>query len=80
MESNWRFNVAAYDMMGSDWLLCADSVDDPGVILIVQRSIHPTWTYIYFVAGAGQLPILANVFLPDPAFPRFPHGWDVLPD
>lgn len=79
-ESNWRTNVALYNMMGSDWLLCADSVDAPGSILVVQRRVHPTWTYIYFVPAAGQLPVLANVFFPDPAFPSFPHGWEVLPD
>lgn len=73
-------NVLLYDMTDSDWLLCADLDGFVGQVLIVQRSIHPTWTYIYVVPSPGLLPVLANVFVPDPDFPHFPFGWTVVPD
>lgn len=79
-ESDWRFAVPAFYMVGSRWRLASRILGGTPVAVVayeVGATVYGLWRIF---PASLLLPIhLADVTIP-PAHPHFPYGLDVLPD
>lgn len=78
MESEWRFNIPFYGMVGADWELCARFVPPNPAIqyLLVKRGLYAdpeVW-----VSFSESVPDF--LFVLPPLAPNFPYGYEVEPD
>lgn len=80
MESNWRLNVAKIGWSSDRVVLAARRADTPFIWILKIAGDNGTYVpFTYLVPGMGTEYWWAFSGVPKMT-PRFPYGFDVLPD